>query len=145
MYLITKNKIADYIAQHPEAQTTFLTWLKEFSYLHGKNLLKDHNDEPIEYIINGWFGLGNGDYSVEFKCNPWLKTGYIVWLGTKEALVEHQDREFEKLKAKYPDVQRKVFTTTIQIEVPEFPEPFTATEDGSLSDPGETDETVSYP
>ncbi|MBB6110347.1 hypothetical protein SAMN05421821_106155 [Mucilaginibacter lappiensis] len=143
MYFITKNKIADYIAQHLEAKTAFLTWIKEFPYSQGKSLFKDHKNQPIDYILNGWFDLGRGDYSVEFKFNPWLKIGYIVWLGAKAALVEHQEREFEKLKAKYPDSQRKVFTTTIRIEAPEFSEPSVNTEDGNLYESGESDETVS--
>ena len=143
MYLITKNKIADYIQQHPEAQTAFLTWIKEFPYLQGKNLHTDHKNQPIDYILNGWFGLGTGDYSIEFQFNPWLKTGYLVWLGTKEALIEHQDREFEKRKAQNPGLERKVVITTVTLKPPSISSSKTKLERSKLSDLSEIDETVS--
>ncbi|MDN5286240.1 MAG: hypothetical protein JWR38_2514 [Mucilaginibacter sp.] len=104
MYFITKNKIADYIHQHPEAQTVFLTWLKEFPYYIGKNLLKQDKNLPMKRMLNGWFGLGRDDYSIQYKFNPWLKTGYMVWLGTQEAKIEYERVEIEKLRIKHPNL-----------------------------------------
>jgi len=110
MYLITKNKIADYIEQHPEAQTAFLTWIKEFPYWESNN----NENQPIVGILNGWFGLGRGDYWIEFKFNPWLKTGYMVWIGTEKARIEYENAKIEKLRIKYPDL----VTTSVTITTP---------------------------
>jgi len=110
MYLITKNKIADYIAQHPEAQTAFLTWIKEFPYWESNN----NENQPIVGILNGWFGLGRGDYWIEFKFNQWLKTGYMVWIGTEKARIEYENAKIEKLRIKYPDL----VTTSVTITTP---------------------------
>jgi antitoxin component HigA of HigAB toxin-antitoxin module len=112
MYLITQNKIADYIRQHPEAQTSFLTWLKEYPYWEGKNMIKQIESQPIVGLLTCCSGVG--DYRIKYKFNPWLKTGYVTWLGTKEALVEYEQAELEKLKIQYPDL----VTTTVVFEVP---------------------------
>jgi antitoxin component HigA of HigAB toxin-antitoxin module len=110
MYLITKNKIADYIEQHPEAQTAFLTWIKEFPYWESNN----NENQPIVGVLNGWFGLGGGDYWIEFKFNPWLKTGYMLWIGTEKARIEYENAKIEKLRIKHPDL----VTTSVTITTP---------------------------
>ena len=110
MYLTTKNKIADYIEQHPEAQTAFLTWLKEFPYWESNN----NENQPIVGILNGWFGLGRGDYWIEFKFNPWLKTGYMVWIGTEKARIEYENSKIEKLRIQHPDL----VTTSVTFTTP---------------------------
>ena len=111
---ITKNKIADYIEQHPEAQTAFLTWLKEYPYRQGKNMFKQIESQSIEGILTCCSGLGRGDYQIKYIFNPWLKTGYVTWLGTKEALVEYEQAKLEKMKIQYPDLK----VTTVILEVP---------------------------
>ena len=112
MYLITKNKIADYIGQHPEAQTAFLTWLKEYPYL--ESMFKQIESQPIAGMLTCCSGLGRGDYQIKYIFNPWLNTGYVVWLGTKEAHVEYERAALEKMKVKYPDLK----VTTVKFEVP---------------------------
>lgn len=115
MYFITKNKIAHYIEQHPEAQNTFLTWLKEYPYLQGKYGFKDPENRPYEYIVNGWFGPG--DYSIKFKFNPWLNTGYFVYLGTKETVIEYEHIKTEKLRIKHPNLYSIPVTFTIPASI----------------------------
>jgi antitoxin component HigA of HigAB toxin-antitoxin module len=139
---ITKNKIADYIEQHPEAQTSFLTWLKEYPYWQGKDIFKQIESQPIEGILTCCSGLGRGDYQIQYKFNPWLKTGYITWLGTKEALVEYEQAEFEKMKIQNPDMEWKVVTTTVVLQVSDIPGRATNQAEAKVADLSETKETL---
>jgi antitoxin component HigA of HigAB toxin-antitoxin module len=139
---ITKNKIADYIQQYPEAQIAFLTWLKEYPYREGKSMFEQTEDYPIAGVITGGSHLGRGDYLIQYKFNPWLKAGYIIWLGTKEAQVEYQQAEFEKMKIQYPDLERKVVTTTVVLQVPDIPGRATNQAEAKVADLSETKETL---
>lgn len=140
MYFITKNKIADYIQQHPEAQAAFLTWVKEYPYREGRNIFKQ--SQPLNGMLSGCSGLGRGDYQISFRFNPWLKTAYITSLGTREAGVEFHQAEFEKMKAENPDIERKVITSEVVIKVPDFPgRATTKAIDPAPVLPGEANET----
>ncbi len=108
MHLIAKNKIADYIEQHPEAKTSFLTWIKEFPYRKSKK----NKTHPVEGILISFSELGRGDYSVKLIFNTWLKTGYIVWLGTKEAQIAYQQAEIEKIRIQHPNLVTTSITFT---------------------------------
>jgi antitoxin component HigA of HigAB toxin-antitoxin module len=108
MYLITKNKIADYIKQYPEAKTPFLTWLKELPYWESNS----NKNQPIGGMRTTFSGYG--DYHIKYNFNPWLKTGYIVWLGTQEAKIEYERAELEKLKIKHPNL----VTITVSFTIP---------------------------
>ena len=142
MYLITKNKIADYIEQHPEAQTAFLTWLKEYPYREGKKPSSQEENQFLDGMRTGWSSLGRGDYSIKYNFNPWLKIGYIVWLGSQKAYIEYEQAEFEKMKIQYPDLQRKTVTTTVQISPPDIPGRKSKMAEGKVADQSKSNETI---
>jgi antitoxin component HigA of HigAB toxin-antitoxin module len=145
MCLIAQNKIADYIELYPEARTILLTWLKEYPYREGKNSFKQNENEPPEGILTGWSSPGRGDYSIQYKFNPWLKTGYIIWLGTKEAYAEYEQAEFAKIKAQHPDLERKVKTVSFVLDVPDPTLNVTESGIADLSEPKTLSVTMGIP
>ena len=119
MDLITKNKIAGYIEQYPEAETSFLFWLKDLDYKYGERLLSSF-EKPngnTAFVIECQLGIG--DYITTLCVNPLLKTAYIIWLGSKADYFVYEE---EKLKAKYPNskFERKQITTTVVLPAPDI-------------------------
>jgi hypothetical protein len=94
-------------------------------------------------MFTAGFGLGLGNYQVKCHFNPWLKAGYIVWLGTREALIEDWEKEFAKQKTQDPGLERKTVTTTVVLKVPSPPERAKKAEGGEVADKSESEETCS--
>jgi mRNA-degrading endonuclease HigB of HigAB toxin-antitoxin module/antitoxin component HigA of HigAB toxin-antitoxin module len=119
MHLIARNKIASYIKQHPEAETNFLVWLKEFQYRIPKGF-KDVED--LVTTVEG--GVGNTDYRIRYRANHFLKTAYIDWVGTADEYRAHTQKELENLRALYPDMKvgHAVKITNVTLHPPSFDE-----------------------
>ncbi|MEO6980899.1 MAG: hypothetical protein ABI113_21065 [Mucilaginibacter sp.] len=62
--LIARNKIADYIQQHPEAQTVFLNWLKNFPYMEAKSITRRIERSSPEEFTRASSPLNNGEYQI---------------------------------------------------------------------------------
>lgn len=121
MYLIARNKIARYIKQHPEAETNFLVWLKEFPYREGKVSHKNiGEDSPAGWKITGESQLGNSDYKIRYQGNLLLKTAYIDWVGTADEYRAHTQKEMENMLALYPDMKFGQVVTKVSITPPDF-------------------------
>ncbi len=125
MHLIARNKIASYIKQHPEAETSFLVWLKQFPYREGKASHKNIAEgSPAGWRITGESQLGNSIYKVRYQGNLLLKTAYIDWVGTEDEYRAHTQKELENLRALYPDMKvgHAVKTTIVTLQPPSFDE-----------------------
>lgn len=116
--LIAKNKIADYIQQHPEAQTVFLNWLKNFPYMEAKSISRQIERSSTGESSSASSPLDNGEYQIEYRTNYLLKTTYISWLGTRKELEDYMHAEFEKERAKNPGLNFRVIKTTVVLTPP---------------------------
>ncbi|MDN5286241.1 MAG: hypothetical protein JWR38_2515 [Mucilaginibacter sp.] len=119
--LIAKNKIADYIEQHPEAQTTFLAWLKDFPYMEGPSIARRIKRSSPGELSPASSPLNNGEYQIEYHTNYWLKTTYITWLGSRDEREAFSRAEFEKARAKNPGLEFRTKVTTIKLVPPPPP------------------------
>ncbi len=119
--LIAKNKIADYIQQHPEAQTVFLNWLKNFPYMEAKSISRQIERSSTGESSYASSPLSNGEYQIEYRINYLLKTTYISWLGTRKELEDYMHAEFEKERAKNPGLNFRVIKTTVVLTPPPPP------------------------
>ncbi|MBC7400898.1 MAG: hypothetical protein H7289_13230 [Mucilaginibacter sp.] len=120
MYLIAKNKIANYIQQYPEAQTNFLVWLKQFPYREGKRSLNDSKEFPAQWNITGESQLGNTHYKIRFRTNLFFKTTYIEWVGTIAEFGVYMENERKKMLALYPDMKVGHVVTMVPLTPPDF-------------------------
>lgn len=121
MYLIAKNKIADYIKQHPEAQTSFLVWLKEFPYRETKRSFNYSSKEfPPQLVTTVESQFGNSNYKIRYCVNSFLKTAYIDWVGTANEFNAHLQNERKNRQALYPDtkIDHKVKITHVTLRPP---------------------------
>ncbi|WP_295716424.1 hypothetical protein [Mucilaginibacter sp.] len=108
MNLIAKNKIADYIRQHPEAQTAFLIWLKEHPDSEAKGIVDMLGRPHMEQLFTVMAGVGHGDYQVECRTNYPLKTTYIVWAGSIKELKAREQAQIDQIRAENPGLQSVV-------------------------------------
>ncbi|MEO6524440.1 MAG: hypothetical protein ABIN91_22340 [Mucilaginibacter sp.] len=111
--LIAKNKIADYIEQHPETYTYLSTWLKGYKYREGRPKV---NSGPILGSLVGSSQLGTSNYLVKYKMNLWLGTAYIIFLGTREEERAYHEKEMEKYMANNPGEKLKTVTITHHVK-----------------------------
>lgn len=124
MNLIAKNKIADYIRQHPEAQTAFLIWLKEHPDREAKSIADMLGRPHMEQLFTIMAGVGRDDYQVECRTNYPLKTTYIVWVGSRKELEAREQAKINKMHAENPGLQTEVrvkITEVVLIPPPPFP------------------------
>ena len=119
MYLIAKNKIADYIQQHPEAETNFLVWLKEFRYRDG-NRLKDIKESSGDLNITVESQFGNANYKIRYRANIFLKTAYIEWVGTVAEFGAYMQNERKNMQALYPDIKVGHIVTKVSLTPPDL-------------------------
>ncbi|MDB5141699.1 MAG: hypothetical protein JWQ66_412 [Mucilaginibacter sp.] len=103
MYLIAKNKIAEYIKLHPEAQTTFINWIREFSERENESVARQLEHTPDEMFWTGGAGLGTGAYQVEYQSNYALKTTCILWAGSMEEKVAREKVKRDEYKILHPN------------------------------------------
>jgi hypothetical protein len=116
--LIAKNKIADYIQQHPEAQTVFLNWLKNFPYMEAKSITRRIESSSPGKFTRASSPLNNGEYQIFYDTNYALKTAYISWLGTQKELEDYMQVDFEKRRAKNPGLEFRVKRTNVVLIPP---------------------------
>jgi antitoxin component HigA of HigAB toxin-antitoxin module len=125
MYLIAQNKIAQYIQQHPEAQTAFLTWLKEHPHLEAESIANMLERPPVQQRFTTINGIGRGDYQVESHTSFPLKTTCIVWVGSKTELEAREQARIAKIKAEKPGLTWEVKVKIVEVVlVPPPPMPF---------------------
>jgi antitoxin component HigA of HigAB toxin-antitoxin module len=105
MRLIAKNKITQYILQHPEAQTAILTWLKE--HFDSECIARMFENSQNEVLFST-SGIGQGEYQLKSCTNLPLKTTCIAWLGSKEELEAHEQARIAKMKAEKPGLTWEV-------------------------------------
>jgi antitoxin component HigA of HigAB toxin-antitoxin module len=122
MHLIAKNKISNYIQQHPEAETNFLVWLKEFPYREGKSLFKHIKELPAQWNITGEIQFGNNHYKIRYRANLCLKTAYVEWVGTVAEFGVYMENELKNLQILYPDLKVEHKTTHVVLTPPDFDE-----------------------
>jgi mRNA-degrading endonuclease HigB of HigAB toxin-antitoxin module len=117
MYLIAKNKIADYIKKHPEAETAFLVWLEQFPYIEGKHLLANAYQNGQTHT-NGDSEFGSSKYHVRYHVSYLLKTAYIEWVGTSD---EFMKGYLKNVQAMNPGVklEHKVKITHVELRPPD--------------------------
>jgi mRNA-degrading endonuclease HigB of HigAB toxin-antitoxin module len=117
MYLIAKNKIVDYISKHPEAETDFLVWLKQFPYREGKRLLANAYENGQTHTT-GDSEFGNSKYHVRYQVSYLLKTAYIEWVGTSD---EFMKEHLKNIQTIHPGVklEHKVKITHIELRPPD--------------------------
>ncbi|MGF7081278.1 hypothetical protein [Mucilaginibacter sp. UYCu711] len=123
MYLIARNKIASYIKQHPEVQTSFLVWLKEFAYREAKRLLKHNSEFSPQLVTTVESQFGNSNYKIRYCINSFLNTAYIDWVGTVDEYREHTEKELANKLALYPDIKVGQFVTRVALTPPDLHKP----------------------
>jgi antitoxin component HigA of HigAB toxin-antitoxin module len=116
--LIARNKIADYIQQHPEAQTVFLNWLKNFPYREAKSITRRIERSSPGEFTRASSPLNNGEYQIFYDTNYALKTAYISWLGTQKELEDYMQAEFEQQQVKNPGLEFRVKRTNVVLIPP---------------------------
>jgi HTH-type transcriptional regulator/antitoxin HigA len=127
MNLIAKNKIADYIRQYPEAQTAFLTWLKEHPDREAKSIADMLGRPHMEPRFTIMAGVGTGDYQVEYRTNYPLKTTYVVWVGSIKELKTREQAKIDKMHAENPGLQTETRVKITEVVlIPPPPIPFNA-------------------
>jgi antitoxin component HigA of HigAB toxin-antitoxin module len=128
MNLIAKNKIADYIRQHPEAQAAFLTWLKEHPEREAKSIAHMLGRPHMEPRFTIMTGVGTGDYQVEYRTNYPLKTTYLVWVGSRKEMEAREQAKIDKMHAENPGLQTEVKVKITEVVlIPPPPIPFNGT------------------
>lgn len=121
MYLIARNKIAEYIKQHPEAQTNFLVWLKEFPYREAKRSFNYDKTFSPEQNTTVESQFGNANYKIRYRVNSFLNTAYIKWVGTVDEYNVHTQKERANRRALYPDMKvGQVKITKVTLRPPDF-------------------------
>ena len=127
MNLIAKNKIADYIRQHPEAQTAFLTWLKEHPDREAKSIADMLGRPHMESRFTIMAGVGTGDYQVEYRTNYPLNTTYVVWVGSIKELKTREQVKIDKMHAENPGLKTETRVKITEVVlIPPPPIPFDA-------------------
>lgn len=86
MNLIGKNRIAQYLEQHPEAAVTLMTWIKEFPYVQER--ISRQLPEPAVGFSGGTAQPDLGEYCIKFVVNHSIHTTLITWIGTKAELMK---------------------------------------------------------
>jgi len=136
MYLIAKNKIANYIQQHPEAATAFLTWLKEHPDQEAKSIAHMLERPHMEQQFTMMAGVGRDDYQIESRTNYPLKTTCIVWVGSGEELEAREEAKADKRKAENPGLQSEERVKIVEVVlVPPPPIPFNEISSGKTVQP----------
>ncbi|SDE12294.1 hypothetical protein SAMN05216464_10436 [Mucilaginibacter pineti] len=118
MYLIAKNKIAEYIELHPEAQTAFLNWLREFPARENESMARQLEHTPHEMFWTGGAGLATGGYQVEYQGNYALKTTCILWAGSIDEKLAREQAKRDEYKILHPDSWEVEVSFEMSIEVP---------------------------
>lgn len=118
MHLIAKNKIAEYIQLHPEAQTAFGIWFKQFPYRERKRVIT--NEQVLAGALSGGSANIGGGYQVNYMLSHVLNTAHITWLGTEQERAIYEDQRFLDRKAKNPDAQmaQKVKVVSVTVKPP---------------------------
>src|SRR6185437_1173147 len=116
--LIARNKIADYIQQHPEAQTVFLNWLRNFPYIEAKSIARRIERSSPGEFSSASSPLNNGEYQIFYETNYALKTAYISWLGTQKELEDYMQAEFEQQRVQNPGLEFRIKKTSVVLIPP---------------------------
>lgn len=117
MSLVSKNKITEYINEHPEARIILLTWLKEYPY--SRHMFLDGKGQPVQGCGSGNAQPDIGDYSIRFRINYSAKAVCITWVGTKQEHEEKIEHEFKELQRKNPNLTRSVKVIDVVVETPD--------------------------
>ncbi|GAA3956947.1 hypothetical protein [Mucilaginibacter dorajii] len=136
MHLIAKNKIAQYIQQHPETQTAFLTWLKEHPgrYANSMSHMLERPQEGQRFTMMA--GVGLGDYQVESRINLHLKASYIMWVGSNAELEARHQAKIELMKAENPSFETQTKVKVVEVLLtPPPPVPFDSIPQGNKVQP----------
>jgi HTH-type transcriptional regulator/antitoxin HigA len=116
MYLIAKNKIAEYIELHPEAQTAFLNWLREFSEREEELMASRLEQAPNEVFWTAGAGIATGGYQVEYQSNYALKTSCILWVGSMDEKLARERTKREEHKILHPNSWEVEVSFTMSVD-----------------------------
>jgi HTH-type transcriptional regulator/antitoxin HigA len=117
MNLIATNLIAIYIAKHPDARVTLLSWLKQQPYLFREVFT---GSDTSLYIGSGQ-STADPDYYISYSINYSAKAALVTHVENNKEQQERLDREFAEAEMRNPGKVRrmtKTFTTIVHVPEP---------------------------